>query len=350
MIIPFFLLNRGCPHHCIYCNTRQIAGKTDEPLTDDHINRTVTRYIGQKKEQTKAVELAFYGGNFTGMDPAEQIRLLKITDSLIERRMVDRVRIATRPDDIDTNILEFLKKHHVETIEIGTQSLTDDVLELARRGHTAEDVRRAVMLAKGYEFTVGLHLMAGLPGDTADKFRETIQKTISLHPDMIRLHPTLVFADTPLAALYQAGDYVPLDLGDAIRLCKYALVEFKRADIPLIRLGLQTTELMQQPGSLIAGPYHPAFRSLVESSLFRDMAIQLLKQEREKGTSAAFCINPRDVSSFRGEKNGNIRELQRQFQLSDLTLDTNPALERGTLTLLSGGGSTAGQLKWTDPC
>ncbi|MBN1546698.1 MAG: radical SAM protein [Syntrophaceae bacterium] len=349
MIIPFFLLNRGCPHRCIYCNTRQIAGKSEEPMTAEHIHQTVTRYIGQAKDRPEPVELAFYGGNFTGMDRNEQTRLLEITDNLIERGMIHQVRIATRPDDLDTETLDMLKKHRVETIEIGVQSMADDVLNLSRRGHTSEDVTRAIGQAKGCGFTVGVHLMAGLPGDNANKFRETIRKTIALRPDMVRLHPTLVFADTPLANMYQAGEYAPLDLAEAVRLCKYALVEFERAGICLIRLSLQETELMRAPGNILAGPSHPAFRSLVEASLFRDMAVKLLQQSKEKGSSVTFYVNPRDVSSFRGERNGNIQDLYNRFQLANIRVLSNPHLDRGTLVLsLDRNGATL-QLKRTDP-
>jgi hypothetical protein len=174
--------------------------------------------------------------------------------------------------------------------------------------------------------------MAGLPGDTEDKFAETIQKTIELRPDMVRLHPTLVFQETPLAEMYQAGEYAPLPLAAAIGLCKKALVELEKAGIPLIRLGLQETELMKAPGSLLAGPYHPAFRSLVEAAIFMDMATHLLLAGHVAG-KASFIVSPRDVSSFRGEKNGNIHALMQRFGLDGIGVHPDPDLERGALVL-----------------
>jgi histone acetyltransferase (RNA polymerase elongator complex component) len=348
MIIPIFLLNRGCPHRCVYCNTRQIAGKNEEALTEDHITQTVTRYNRHAADRSAPVELAFYGGTFTGMDPSEQTRLLKISDKLIGSGAIHQVRISTRPDDLNTDVLEMLKRHRVETIEIGAQSLVDEVLALSGRGHTEQDIRRATAMAKEGGFAVGLHLMAGLPGDTVDKFRKTIEETILLRPHIVRLHPTLVFADTPLADMYKKGEYQPLGLADAVRLCKHALVEFERAGIPLIRLGLQDTELMHSPGSIIAGPYHPAFRSLVEASFFLDMAMKLLRHGKGKQNSATFYVHPRDVSSFRGEKNGNIRELENRFRLAGIQVRTDPELERGAL-VLSPDGYTRLRLKRTDP-
>jgi histone acetyltransferase (RNA polymerase elongator complex component) len=293
----------------------------------------VALYNGHGKTKSEPVELAFYGGNFTGMALSEQARLLEMADTLIRDGLIHQVRIATRPDDLPPRTLDLLEKHQVRTIEMGVQSLVDDVLSLARRGHTAEDVARAVRLAKDRGFTVSIHLMAGLPGDDQEKFAETVQKTIDLRPDMVRLHPTLVFKETPLAKMYQTGEYNPLTLSEAIALCKKALVQFEKARIPLIRLGLQETELMKAPGSVLAGPFHPAFRSLVEASLFMDMATRLLLQGNVAGGKVSFSVSPRDVSSFRGEKNGNIHDLRKSFSLDDIAVHPDPDLERGALVL-----------------
>lgn len=333
MIVPIFLMNRGCPHRCVYCNTRQIAGKTEEPLSEEHLRQTVASYTGQRKRQGDPAELAFYGGNFTGMTEEDQVRLLEMTDALIRDGLIRQVRIATRPDDLPPITLDLLARHRVGVIEIGAQSMMDDVLARSRRGHTAEDVADAVRRAKERGFTVGLHLMAGLPGDTEDKFSESIEKTVALRPDMVRLHPTLVFPETDLAAMYQAGKYVPLTMTDAVSLCKKALVQFEKAGIPLIRLGLQETELMKKPGGILAGPFHPAFRSLVEASIFLDMATQLLCGENITPKQVTFSVSPRDVSSFRGERNGNIQALMKRFDLTDIAVKSDPFLERGSLVL-----------------
>jgi histone acetyltransferase (RNA polymerase elongator complex component) len=347
MIVPIFLLNRGCPHRCIYCNTRQIAGKTEEPLSEEHLRQTVASYAGQGKKKSEPTELAFYGGNFTGMEQQEQVRLLEITDTLIRDGLIHQVRIATRPDDLPPKTLDLLAQHQVRTIEIGAQSLQDDVLTLARRGHTAADVAQAVRQTKERGFAVGIHLMAGLPGDKEDKFAETIQKTIDLRPDMVRLHPTLIFQETPLAEMYQTGEYNPMTLSEAIHLCKKALVEFEKAGIPLIRLGLQETELMKAPGSILAGPFHPAFRSLVEAALFLDMATHLLLAGHVAG-KVSFSVSPRDVSSFRGERNGNIRALMEHFGLDGIGVDPDPTLERGAL-VLSAENHGPSRLHRTEP-
>jgi histone acetyltransferase (RNA polymerase elongator complex component) len=224
----------------------------------------------------------------------------------------------------------------------------DNVLSLARRGHTAEEVARAVRRAKDRGFTVGIHLMAGLPGDDEEKFAETVRETIALRPDMVRLHPTLVFQETPLAAMYQAGEYIPLSLSEAIALCKTALVQFEKARIPLIRLGLQETELMKAPGGVLAGPFHPAFRSLVEASIFMDMATRLLIEGDVAGGKVSFSVSPRDVSSFRGEKNGNIRDLGKRFNLDDIAVQPDPDLDRGTL-VLGLGDHHSSPLRRTEP-
>ncbi len=341
MIVPLFLMNRGCPHRCIFCDARQIAGRQEDPLSENDIRRTLALYTQKGKGKSEPVELAFFGGNFTGMERSEQIRLLEISRRLIRRGEIRQVRISTRPDDLDTERLAMLAEYGVGVIEIGAQSLADDVLDLAGRGHRAEDVRRATLLAREGGFRVGLHLMAGLPGDNEDKFADTIARTIALQPHMVRLHPTLVFAGTPLAARYRDGRYQPLTLPEAIALCKKALVAFDKAGIPVIRMGLQETEWMQKPGSIVAGPHHPAFRALVESSLFLDMAGQLLMRYRTEGDQADFAVSPRDVSSFRGQRSGNIHALIKKFRLASISVRPDPGLERGSLVLARQGAGVA---------
>jgi histone acetyltransferase (RNA polymerase elongator complex component) len=332
MIVPVFLMNKGCPQRCIFCNIRQISGPNTDPPTENHLRRQIASYISFSRRKPATVELAFYGGNFTGMPRREQEKIFGITDALRREQLIQGIRISTRPDDLDSPRLLFLQAHGVKTIEIGAQSMADHVLRLSERGHTAQDVRTAVRLARSFGMSTGVHLMAGLPGDTPAYFADTVMEVIALKPDMVRLHPTLVFAETLLAEMYHNGCYTPLELSEAINLCKTALIRFEKASIPVIRLGLQKTETMEE-GNIIAGPFHPAFRSIVESAIFLDMAAKLLERESVSAHKVSFTVAPQDLSSFRGNKNANILSLRNRFPLSDMTILTEAAMKRGTLAL-----------------
>lgn len=333
MIVPIFLINKGCPRRCIFCNIRQISGTDTDLPTENHLRQQIVRYISFSRKKNISLELAFYGGNFTGMPHCEQERIFNVTDTLMKERLIQTIRISTRPDDLDSSRLLFLQNHGVKVIEIGAQSMVDHVLHLSERGHTAHDVRTSVRLAQSFGMTTGIHLMAGLPGDTPEYFDDTITQVIALRPDMVRLHPTLVFAETLLAEMYTNGRYTPLGLSEAIYLCKTALIRLEKAAIPIIRLGLQKTETMEEEGNIIAGPFHPAFRSLVESAIFLDMAIKLLEAEHIPAHKVSFTVSPHDISSFRGNRNANIRSLRSRFQLSDMTILTDTTMKRGTLAL-----------------
>jgi len=331
MIIPFFIVYQGCPNRCIFCNIHKIAGVHAGEITEKKFQETVINYLSHKKQKKDHVQIAFYGGNFTGMEKERQIELLSLAHSFIRKGDVQDVRISTRPDAIDDDNLDILKRFGVTTVEIGAQSMKDEVLNLANRGHSSFDVIKAVNRLKEWKFKTGIHLMAGLPGDTRSGFEYTIDKTIALKPDMVRIHPTLVFDNTGLADLYMRGVYPPLAMPEAIDLCKYALRNFEEAHIPVIRLGLQMTDEMEMKGGILAGPYHPAFRSMVEESIFFDAASSLLCTKQVENKTVTFTLSPKDVSSFRGQKSANLQRLKKRFRLTGIRLTTNPNQSRRSL-------------------
>jgi histone acetyltransferase (RNA polymerase elongator complex component) len=331
LIIPIFIMHQGCPHRCSFCNQQKAAGPYPKDISEAFFRETVLAHLRHGKKKAGPVQIAFYGGNFTGMAAPDQTRLLEYAKPYLENGSVEAVRISTRPDCIDQEQLDRLKKYGVQIVEIGAQSLVDDVLKQANRGHGAKDVDDAVRLLKANGMQIGIHLMAGLPGDGPEGFAHSVRHTISLKPHMVRIHPTLVFAGTALAQDYRNGNYEPLSLDEAVSICKLALQQFAAAEIPVIRIGLQTTPEMEREGTVIAGPYHPAFRSLVESSLFFDRASTLLSQGDFLGKTVVFSVSPRDDSSFRGWRNENLRNLQKSFGLSGIRVSPAPTHPPGTL-------------------
>jgi histone acetyltransferase (RNA polymerase elongator complex component) len=335
LIIPFFLRNRGCPHRCVFCNERMIAGNAEE-ITEARMRETVRSYIAGSSGKYDGVEIAFYGGSFTGMAPGEQMELLRMAGALIEEGVVHSIHVSTRPDDIDGPWLETLKIMGVRAIEIGAQSMHDEVLRESGRGHTARDVGRAVGILKDQGFETGVHLMAGLPGDGRATFEATVAEVIDLKPDTARIHPVLVFRDTELASRYHRGEYRPLTLEEAVSWCKVALVRFTRAKIPVIRLGLQATGDMEGKGNIIAGPWHPAFRSLVEAALFRDMALELISMAGGVSAGQVFHVAPADLSNFNGMGRDNLAFLERRFGSGAVAATKDATLQRGSLVLRDG--------------
>lgn len=332
LIIPIFVIYRGCPNRCVFCNEKITAGNYPERLTEDTIRNICDRHL--KKGGKQFDQIAFYGGNFTGIDRDYQIELLNIAQSYVDRGMVRSIRISTRPDYIDDDRVALLMRYSVSTVEIGAQSMADEVLVGAGRGHSAEDVKTAVRLLKKRGIETGVHLMAGLPGDTRSRFEYTVEEIIRLRPDTVRIHPTIVFKNTPLATLYLEGKYQPLTLDDAVELCKHALLQFQKAGIPVIRLGLHTTREMESDNNIIAGPFHPAFRSLVEGAIFLDMASDLLKAEDPGKKIVVFSVASKDISNLRGMKNRNIKILQESFKLTEIHVRENAAQERGSLRII----------------
>ena len=337
VIIPIFVVYKGCPNRCIYCNERITAGNHPERISEDLFHETVSSHLESAGNGRDAIQIAFYGGNFTGIERDYQEELLEMAEGYVKEGSVNSIRISTRPDYIDRERIDLLKRYSVKTVEIGAQSMDDEVLNRSKRGHTASDVRRALVLLKENDFETGVHLMAGLPGDTKEGFYHSVEEIIKLRPHTVRVHPTIVFKDTALATAYLKGEYRPLTMDEAIELCEYSLLRFKEEGINLIRLGLQHTHEMEASENIIAGPYHPAFRSLVEGNIFLKMAFHLLGQTGKDPREVAFSLAPKDVSNFRGMRNGNMKALKERFGTSEILIREYPDQERGLLVLTAEG-------------
>jgi len=337
LIIPVFLPNLGCQERCLFCNQKVTATEVPSPSSvQKFIETSLANLPSDQKKREKQV--AFYGGSFTAIPKEDQIRYLREIQPFLGSGWIDSVRISTRPDSLDEKILSLLREHGVKTIEIGAQSMIDQILILARRGHRAEDTVSAVSRLRGWGFDVGIHLMIGLPGDTLDRFLITLDRVIDLKPDFLRIHPTLVLKGAPLEKLWKDGKYSPSSLDEAIQWLKKGLLKLEMASIPVARIGLQTTE--QLKGSLLAGPYHPALHQLVDSSILFDMAQHLL-QTSSNGSQVVFLCHPKDVSNLRGQRNENILKLKDQFHLEEISIQTSDDVPRGSLFLQTLTGTVS---------
>ncbi|MHB8090726.1 MAG: elongator complex protein 3 [Syntrophales bacterium] len=337
MIIPIFIMNGGCTHRCIFCNEILTAGSHPARITDDDFNDIIRTHLAKPSRKQGPVQIAFYGGTFTGMEHAEQERLLMLAAPFLREGRVESIRISTRPDEIAPDNLAFLKRSGVAAVEIGVQSFDDGVLLQSRRGHTAADNIRAIKLLKEGGFTTGIHLMVGLPGDTPERFAKTVETAIALRPDTVRIHPTIVLENTALARDFIKKKYQPLTLLEATELSKEALKKFTKAGIPVIRLGLQTTGELEEPGAVLGGPFHPAFRALVEAAIFLEMAETLLNVAAGRKKEIKFIVSPQDVSNLQGLRLGNIATLKENYRLENIHVEVDPSLARGTLVIADEG-------------
>ena len=333
LIIPVFLPFLGCRQRCLFCNQRVTVEEIPSPpfvrnFIEDSIKGLPSN--GSRKKQ-----IAFYGGSFTAIGKESQIRYLEVARPFLTSGLIDSVRISTRPDALDEGALSLLKEYGVKTVEIGAQSMIDEVLLLSQRGHYVADILSATSRLKQCGFEVGLQLMMGLPGDAYELFLETIDRVIDLKPDFLRIHPTLVLRGAPLQILWEAGRYVPLSLEETIRWLKKGLLILERSGIRVARIGLQPTQGLEK--HFLAGPYHPALHQLVDSEIAFDMAEHLL-HNNSGGSHALFLCHPKEVSNLRGQRNGNILKLKEQFQLKEVFIQGIEEIPRGSIFLHTPGG------------
>ena len=326
--IPIFIPHEGCPHDCVFCNQRKITGQTTS-VTVDEVRRQIAAGLTYLKYREKAtVEVAFFGGSFTGLPLSVQEGFLKAAGEFYPE--VDGIRVSTRPDYISREVLELFRSYGGRTVELGVQSSDDGVLAANRRGHRYEDVPRAVTLLRDYGLQTGLQMMAGMYGSTPEKDLQTARDVLSLHPDCVRIYPTVTLKDTALEQLFCAGKYVPYTLEQAVELCKQILGMFRRENIAVIRLGLHAGEDLQAEGSIVAGPYHPAFGELVESRICRDKIEEaVLKRGAPNGIFEFYCP-PAEVSKYVGHKRSNVEYFKKKY---GVTLKIKPGA-CGKLTAL----------------
>jgi histone acetyltransferase (RNA polymerase elongator complex component) len=295
----------------------------------------ITEFLEYKKTRRRSVQVSFYGGNFLGLKKDYIRILLDETTKFVKNKQVDSIRFSTRPDTISNKHLDIIKNYPVSTIEIGVQSMDNQVLAMAKRGHTASDTEKAAALLKEQNYDVGMQMMVGLPGDDETKSLFTAQKIASLSPDFVRIYPTVVLSHSRLAVWYRNGGYTPWSLSRCVSLVKKLYLFFKNKNIPVIRMGLQATEDLAKDTTILAGPYHPAFGHMVHSEIFMDMAVSLLEAERRTCDKIIIKVHPRSISKMRGLKNKNVRRLKKKFQIKSLKIIPDVSLAQDKLRVIS---------------
>lgn len=327
-IIPIFVPHEGCPHNCVFCNQDRITGVKDR-VDGEKVKNIIEEYYETIQNKEATIEVSFFGGTFTAIREEKQRELLEVAKRYKELGIVNKIRMSTRPDYINDYILSYLKDYDVDIIELGIQSLDEEVLVASGRGHSVLDVINASKLIKKYGITLGHQLMPGLPKSNPEKDIKSAIDSINMEPDIVRIYPSLVIKDTPMEVMYRRGEYSPYTLDMAVEVSKKIYSMFNEKGINVIRIGLQPTETINEGGDIIDGPFHPAFRELVESSL-------ILDKIRDKATNKSFniLVNNKDVSKLYANKKSYFNKLKEEGY--NVTVKVTDEVTQGTIILNDG--------------
>ncbi len=306
--VALFVPHLGCPHDCRFCDQRTIAGVT-APTTPADVTAACERALSTLGEGVTA-QIAFFGGSFTAIDRAYMCALLEAAQPFLKTGRFDGIRISTRPDAVDDEVLTVLETYGVTAVELGAQSMDDRVLAAVSRGHTAADTVKAAALIKAHGLSLGLQMMTGLPCDTDEGAMATAKALAALGPDTMRIYPTVVLKGTALANDYEAGRYQPPTLEQTVELCARLLTFFEREqDIPVIRLGLHDGKDLQE--KVLGGGYHPALRELCEGHMYVNTALTVLTHmgPEAKMRVVTLRVHPRAISRMIGQHKCNVTDL-----------------------------------------
>lgn len=317
--IPIFIPHLGCPYDCIYCDQKIIANRTEAPAAHQ-IEATIEQYLSTMARDAW-IEVGFFGGSFTAIDMAAQEAYLQQVQPFRNSGRINGIRVSTRPDCIDGSKLDLLARYGVGMIELGVQSMDEGVLTASGRCYGPGDVKASCDLIKDRHFKLGIQLMIGLPGDSYASDMATAEEVIKIRPQAVRIYPTLILAGTKLASMYSKGLYTPLQLEEAVRICKDMFLQFYRYTIPVIRMGLYPGEELRQPGVTVAGPFHSSFGELVEQLLFREQAHWAIRSFWNNfGCWRKLClyVHERDISKMVGHRRSNCMSLQQDLELETI--------------------------------
>lgn len=318
--VPFFISHQGCPHTCLFCDQRTISGAVGSLPTPEEIVSKISAWRAGAGD--RPIEVAFFGGSFTALPRETQAELLAPLQPLLKSGGITSVRLSTRPDCIDADLVKWLEKSGVRTIELGVQSMDDAVLTASGRGHTAAQSAAAIHCIRQHGLSVGAQLMPGLPGDTTHSSLASLERVISAGADFIRIYPTVVLHGTELARLYAAGDYSPLSLEQGISLCKQLLHRALRAGLPVIRIGLQADDGLNAE-TVLAGCWHPSLGQIVSSELYGDLVSSFVSE----GDSVSIFCHPSRLSDVIGHKRSNLVRFAEQGVRATVFHDVSLAKE-----------------------
>lgn len=336
LIVPIFLPHHGCPHQCVFCNQTAITRTGRQTVSVDRVRQQIKAFLEFSGREKSLVQIAFYGGNFLGLDGKTVESLLQEAARFVSDGAADGIRFSTRPDTVDEERLKLIDPYPVSTIEIGAQSMDDDVLAASNRGHTASQTQKAVSLLKQRRYETGLQLMIGLPGDDETRALASGKCAAALRPDFVRIYPCLVLAGSPLAERYRNREYAPWTLERSVEAAKSLYLIFRAHHIRVVRMGIQLSQDLDKTAGVLAGPYHPSFGHLVHSKVFLDMATDALKEKKGSRDEVTIRVHPKNISKIRGLNNRNVGRLVDAFKIKHLHILPDASLPEDGLLVSTG--------------
>lgn len=318
--IAIFIPELACPFRCIYCNQHLISGTLVSPSPQE-ISNLIENQLSTIKRSETYIEIAFFGGNFTGLALSEQEEYLKIAFRYINEKKIDSIRISTRPDYINQENLLFLKEYGVETIELGAQSFDDEVLLKIKRGHTSKTIIKSSEMIVNEGFKLGLQMMLGLPGATKNSEIETANKICSLGAVNTRIYPTLAIEGTELYSMLKNGKYTPLSIEEAIERSKEPYKFFEGKGLEIIRVGLHPSEFLLESDNCYVGPFHVSFRELVLTSLWSDQFSMFSFDN--KSANIELFVPEKEINYAIGYNSSNKIVLEKKFKKVNFKTDKN---------------------------
>ena len=310
--IPIFIPHLGCPNACVFCNQHTISGHGEFEISN--VENEIDEALATVGDDVEA-EIAFFGGSFTGIERSLMVSLLELAESYVDRGVVECIRLSTRPDYIDEEIISILSSYSVRTVELGLQSLDDGVLCASRRGHDSACAERACKMLKAAGFELIGQMMIGLPNSDPQKEMFTARRICELGADGARVYPTVVFADTELSQMLRRGEYSPLDTNEAVERTKNVLSVFDEAGVPCIRVGLCASENLRDASVAIAGATHAAIGEMAMSALYLERICEELDRLNIRGGGVTVYVARGCVSKAVGQKRVNKLKICEKYGL-----------------------------------
>lgn len=330
-LIPFYIPGEGCPSKCIYCNSLTSSYGHQFTIDSKSFNHRVKKFLETRAGRGSRVEVAFYGGSFECLSIERRTYLLSLLRPFLNEGSVDSLRVSLRPHAYSATFLEDMKQSNLSSVELGVQSMHDSTLKKIGRGYDKSVVLKAFDLLRSHGIIISAHIMLGLPGENEEMFKDSLQRLLEIKPDLLRIHPVIVLPGTGLEEMYRKGEYEPLDMDEAIRICSEAYLRSNSSGVRVVRIGLQTNELLGQ--TVLAGPHHPSFGEMVHSRIAFDRIRQQIDGIKEKSNYLSIRVHPSYKSKVSGNKRGNIKAIKNEYGLSKVYLDEDPLLKDDAICL-----------------
>jgi len=330
--IPVFIPHLGCPNMCVFCNQRAISGVCS--FIPNSTRQTIEEVLSTTEHDGVTREIAFFGGSFTGIERELMITLLDLAEEYVKCGKVSGIRMSTRPDYIDEEIIHILKKYTISAVELGIQSFSNQVLVMSKRGHTAHQSEKAMHMLKEAGFQTVGQMMIGLPGATLSDEIECAKKIVSLGASAARIYPTVVFRETELCEMTERGDYTPLGVDEAVERSAAVLEIFEKNNVECLRIGLCESENLHSAESYVAGPNHPSLGELVYGEVYyRSICTELEKNHLNKLETLIINVPIGDISKAIGQKKRNKIRIKNKYNIKNVKFIENRALTRYNIKL-----------------